>query len=84
MKQETRGREVSPGTRREVIGLRKGGLKYPAIEKELGVKADTATKIMQRCNNGHNGKSAPRTGRPKKLGKRDRRHLENYITKNRD
>ena len=84
MKQETRGREVSLGTRRKVIGLRKGGLKYPAIEKELGVKADTATKIMQRCNNGHNGKSAPRTGRPKKLGKRDRRHLENYITKNRD
>jgi hypothetical protein len=71
MKPETQRREVSPGTRREVIGLRKGGMKYPAIEEELGVKANTAVKIMQRRNNGHEGKSAPRTGRPKKLNKRD-------------
>jgi transposase len=83
MKPKARGPEVSPGTRREIIGLRKGGMKYPAIEEELGVKADTCRKIMNRRDNGHQSNSAPRSGRPKKLDDRDRRHLEYYITKNR-
>jgi transposase len=84
MKPKTRCREVSPGTWREVIGLHKGGTTYAAIEKELGVKANTTVKIMQRNNNGYKGKSAPRMGRSKKLDKCDRRHLKNYITKNRE
>ena len=37
-----RGVELSPGTRREIISLHKGGLKFGDIEKELGVKANTA------------------------------------------
>jgi transposase len=83
MKPKAHGPEVSPDTRREIIGLHKDGMKYPTIEEELGVKADTCRKIMNRCDNGHQSNSAPCSGRPKKLDDHDRRHLEHYITKNR-
>lgn len=79
-----RGVELSPGTRREIIGMHKGGMSFPAIEKETGVKVKTAEKIWARRNNGYKGKSAPRSGRPPKLDGNTRQNVLNYVLKNRN
>jgi len=78
-----RGSELSPGTRREIIGMRKGGMTFPEIETAIGVKANTAEKIYRRRDNGYNGKSAARSGRPPKLDKVACENLQHYILCNR-
>ena len=78
-----RGPELSPGGRREIIGMRKGGMTFPEIEKETGVKANTAEKIYRQKDNGYNGKSAVRSGRPPKLNKIACENIQSYIVCNR-
>src|SRR5438552_17919 len=74
-----RGPEWSPGTRREVIRLRKAGMPIGKIEEETGVKANTAGKIWARRNNGFKGKSTPHRGRPPNLDENACQNLQNYV-----
>jgi hypothetical protein len=45
MKQATQGQELSPGTRREGVGMHKGDMSFADIERETGVSANTALKV---------------------------------------
>lgn len=63
--------------------MRRVGLKFSEIEKETGVKVNTAGRIWSRRNNGYNCKSAPRNDRPPKLDENARENLRDYILKNR-
>src|SRR5271167_1765095 len=78
-----RGCELSPGSRREITGMRKGGMTFPEIEKQTGVKANTAEKIYRRKDNGYNGKSAARSGRPPKLNKVTCQNIQSYVLRDR-
>jgi transposase len=79
-----RGVELSPGTRREIIGLHDGGMIYEDIEKKMLVKSNTAGKVYRRRNNGHKSNSAPRSGRPTKLNENDCQQLHNYVLQDRN
>jgi transposase len=63
--------------------LHRAGFKFSEIEKETGVKANTAGRIWSRQNNGYNCKSAPCNGRPPKLDENARENLRDYILKDR-
>ena len=78
-----RGPELSPGGRREIIGIRKGGMTFPEIEKETRVKANTAEKIYRWKDNGYNGKSVVCSSRPPKLNKIACENIQSYILRDR-
>ena len=66
-----RGRELSPAMRREIIGMREGGISFADIGRELHISEDSARKIWTRREINPSGASAPRSGRPPKLNGRD-------------
>ena len=41
-------------------------------------------KVWRRRNNGYKGKSAPNSGRPRKLDENDCQQLRNYVLRNRN
>lgn len=82
MKRAPRGPELTPGKRRDVVAMHKVKKSFAAIGRELNIKADTARKIWNRYLLRGDTKSVSRSGRPKKLNNRDRRHLKRYVKKN--
>ena len=83
MEATTRGRELSPGMRMEIIGMCEGGISFAAVGRKLNMSEDTVRKIWNRQKIVPSRESAPRSGRPSKFTDRDRRHIVRYVTKNR-
>ncbi len=76
--------ELSPGTRREAVGMHKASKSFAWIGRELNKNPDTIRKTWYRYQQRHNANSAPCSGRPKKLDECAWQHLKQYITETRD
>ena len=72
-------RELSTGTRWQIVGMHKLGKKFVVIGRILNVPADTVRKVWNRYQQTGTCESASRSGRPTKLTDRDRRQLKRYI-----
>jgi transposase-like protein len=77
-------RELSEGERGEVIGMRKAGVSYAAIGRELSINSETVRKIWNYYEETGARKPPPRPGRPTILQERDRRVMKRHVTKNRE
>jgi transposase len=67
--------EHSPYVRGQIIGLRDAGLKWSDIERKLHVPISTCYDIYSRKDLTSDGRSAPRSGRPRLWSKRDERKV---------
>jgi IS30 family transposase len=77
-------RELSEGERGEVIGMRKAGVSYVAIGRELGFHEDTVRKVCISYESTGAYKPPPWPGRPTILQERDRRVMKRHVTKNQE
>jgi transposase len=79
-----RRRELTEGERGEIIGMRKAGMSFAAIGRELSVHEETVRKVWIYYESTGEHKPLPRQGRPTILKEHDRRIIKRHITKNRE
>ena len=75
--------ELSLATRNQVIGMFRANMKKSAIAREMGLGVSTVHYIISNYLKYGSVNSAPRSGRPSKLGERDVRRLIQTIKKDR-
>ncbi len=76
-------RELTDFERGKVIGLYKADESERAISEKTGYGKTTIHNIISKYNEMGAISVAPRSGRPKKLTERDKRHLKTIVTQNR-
>ena len=76
-------KELSNSERGRVIGLYEAGYSERAISKKTGYGKTTVYNIITKYRNTGTLTVAPRSGRPKKLNERDKRHLKIIVNQNR-
>jgi transposase len=76
-------RELTDFERGKVIGLYKAGESERAISKKTDYGKTTIHNIILKYNEMGAISVVPRSGRPKKLTERDKRHLKAIVTQNR-
>ena len=77
-------RELTEGERSEVIGMRKGGMSYAAIGRDLDVNRETVRKVWNYYETTGERKPPLWPGRPTILQEHDRRVIKRHVTKNRE
>jgi transposase len=76
-------RELTNFERGKVIGFYEAGDSERTISNKTGYGKTTIHNIISKYNKIGAISVAPRSGRPKKLTERDKRHIKSIITKNR-
>src|SRR5277367_2678023 len=76
-------REWSHDLRLKVIEKRGDGLSFGRISHDLDISKSTAINIFQTNRRTGSVENEERSGRPKKLSDRNRRHLKLHVIRNR-
>ena len=77
-------RELTEGEQGEVIGMRKGGMSFAAIGRELCVNDETVRKVWIYYEKTGKRKPSPWQGRLTILKECDRRVIKRHVTKNQE
>lgn len=77
------GKELSPGTRKNIIKLKQSGHRVTEISRMLKLNRSTVSKVVHRYDSPENCENKPRSGRPKILGARVQRQLQRLVKVNR-
>jgi transposase len=72
-------KELTPFQRGQIIGKAECGLSKHQISRDLQIPRSTIQTILLKNYLQSNGKSFPRSGRPKSYTERDSRHILNII-----
>jgi transposase len=75
-------KELTPFLRRQIIGKYSCGVNPTQISKQLQIPRSTIVSTIERNPQQVDGKSIPRSGRPKSYTKRDERHIITIIKRN--
>jgi transposase len=83
MRSHTKGKEYSSAIKNSLVGMRIAGMKNKDIAAHFGMPESAACSIWKRYIRRGTTDNARRSGRPKKLTKRDFRHIIRNIIRNR-
>jgi hypothetical protein len=75
----TKEKELTPYSRGFIIGESYCGVKPSQISRNLQIPRSTVVDSIQQNSKQNDGKSIPRSGRPKSYTERDKRHIIQLI-----
>jgi transposase len=76
--------ELTTSQRGEILGMRKAGMGYGAIAKEMHISKSTVVSVIKRFQGRTDLSSKKRCGRPSKVTKKMMHRLDTYIKRHRD